>query len=45
MVEPLFLAVPGGCLRFVIVVFSDHTNLLFWCQFCAILLHVSITSG
>ena len=29
MVEPLFLAVPGGCLRFVIVVFPDHTRLLF----------------
>ena len=29
MVERLFLAVPRGCLRFVIVVFSDHTYLLF----------------
>ena len=29
MVEQLFLAVPGGCLRFVIVVFPDHTHLLF----------------
>ena len=27
MVERLFLAVPGGCLRFVIVVFPDHTHL------------------
>ena len=27
MVERLFLAVPLGCLRFVIVVFSDHTHL------------------
>ena len=26
MVEWLFLAVPLGCLRFVIVVFSDHTH-------------------
>ena len=25
----LFLAVPRGCLRFVIVVFPDHTHLLF----------------
>ena len=25
----LFLAVPWGCLRFVIVVFPDHTHLLF----------------
>ena len=29
MVERLVLAVPRGCLRFVIVVFPDHTNLLF----------------
>ena len=30
MVEGLFLAVPGGCLQFVIVVFPDHTHLLFF---------------
>ena len=29
MVEWLFLAVPCGCLRFVILVFPDHTHLLF----------------
>ena len=29
MVEWLFLAVPWGCLRFVIVVFPDNTHLLF----------------
>ena len=29
MVEQLFLPVPRGCLRFVIVVFPDHTHLLF----------------
>ena len=29
MVEWLFLAVPWGCLRFVIVVFPDHTYLIF----------------
>ena len=29
MVERLFFAVPQGCLRFVIVVFPDHTYLLF----------------
>ena len=29
MVEWLFLAVPWGCLRFVIVVFPDHTHVLF----------------
>ena len=28
MVEQLFLAVPRGCLRFVIVVFPDHTHLI-----------------
>ena len=28
-VKRLFLAVPGGCLQFVIVVFPDHTHLLF----------------
>ena len=33
MVERLFLAVPRGCLRFVIVVFPDHTHLLFLCQY------------
>ena len=31
MVERLFLAVPWSCLRFVIVVFPDHTHLLFLC--------------
>ena len=29
MVEWHFLTVPWGCLRFVIVVFPDHTHLLF----------------
>ena len=29
MVERLFLAVPRGCLQFAIVVFPDHTHLLF----------------
>ena len=29
MVERLFLAVPRGCLQFVIVAFPDHTHLLF----------------
>ena len=29
IVERLFLAVPRGCLQFVIVVFLDHTHLLF----------------
>ena len=30
MVERVFLAVPEGCLRFVIVIFPDHTHLLFF---------------
>ena len=30
MVEQVFLAVPRGCLQFVIVVFPDHTHLLFF---------------
>ena len=33
MVERLFLAVPRGCLQFVIVVFPDHTHLLFFVVF------------
>ena len=33
MVEPLFLAVPRGCLQFVIVVLPDHTHLLFLVQY------------
>ena len=32
MVECFFLAVPRGCLRFVIVVFPDHTHLIFLWQ-------------
>ena len=32
MVKRLFLAVPRGCLQFVIVVFPDHTHLLFLIQ-------------
>ena len=33
MVERLFLAVPRGCLQFVIVVCPDHTHLLFFMVF------------
>ena len=29
VVEWLFLALPWGCLQFLIVVFPDHTHLLF----------------
>ena len=39
MGEQLFFAVPRGCLRFVIVVFSDHTHVLFF------ILNVSIYMG
>ena len=40
MVERLFLAMPRGCLQFVIVVFPDHTHLLFLIMLmkCCILL-------
>ena len=34
MVERLFLTVPRGCLQFVIVVFPDHTHLLFFIISC-----------
>ena len=34
MVERLFLTVPLGCLQFVIVVFPDHTHLLFLAPLC-----------
>ena len=34
MFKWLFFAVPWGCLRFVIVVFPDHTHLLFLCLLC-----------
>ena len=44
MVERLFLTVPRGCLQFVIVVFPDHTHLLFL-DFFASLLTLSITNG
>ena len=39
MVERLFLAVPPGCLQFVIVVFPDHTHLLFFFQLCKIMVN------
>ena len=40
MVERLFLTVPRGCLQFVIVVFPDHTHLLF-----LIVIHTVCRSG
>ena len=42
MVERLFLTVPRGCLQFVIVVFPDHTNLLFFSQIYDFLLEFYI---
>ena len=39
MVERLFLVVPRGCLRFVIVVFPDHIHLLFFFQLCKIMVN------
>ena len=41
MVEQLFLAMPQGCLRFVIVVFPDHTHLLFLLALTVCYLRVS----
>ena len=37
MVERLFLTVPWGCLRFVIVVFPDQTHSLFVCMLKSII--------
>ena len=48
MVERLFLTVPRGCLQFVIVVFPDHTHLLFLTgHFCAVnaLVRLCIIAG
>ena len=42
MVERLFLAVPRGCLKLVIVVFPDHTHLLFLTEDLMIFLFVKI---
>ena len=49
MVGWLFLTLPWGCLLFVIVVFPDHTHLLFFhlissCSYCCYLCHVSLLS-
>ena len=40
IIEWLFLVVPWGCLRFVIVVFPDHTHLLFTTVKEAVLLNM-----
>ena len=44
-VERLFLAVPWGCLQFVIVVFSDHTHLLFFIYVYFYCKFIDITGG
>ena len=44
MVERLFLAVPRGCLQFVIVVFPDHTHLLFLVSQLDIYIHNGLVS-
>ena len=44
-VEWLFLAVPRGCLQFVIVVFPDHTHLLFFIRPIPIILYTKIIGG
>ena len=46
MGERLFLVVPRGCLRFVIVVFPDHTHLLFFiAQSSSLSAHVILFEG
>ena len=40
MIEWLFLAVPRGCLRFVIVIIPDHTHLLFCYHGCGEMRHL-----
>ena len=44
IVERLFLAVPRGCLQFVIVVFPDHTHLLFLVEIPAAFKKLSLES-
>ena len=49
MVERLFLTVPRGCLQFVIVVFPDHTHLLFLAQMitnyiCLVMINWTVAS-
>ena len=43
MVERLFLTVPRGCLQFVIVVFPDHTYLLFLTITCVNMVEMTKT--
>ena len=41
LVERLFLAVPRGCLQFVIVVFPDYTHLLFLVEVHKVMLNTN----
>ena len=45
MVEWLFLAVPWDCLQFVIVVFPNHTHLLFSTYRADTKLHLCMLQG
>ena len=45
VVERLFLAVPRGCLQFVIVVFPDHTHLLFFITHSPLFLSFHLQTG
>ena len=47
MVVRLFLSMPRGCLRFVIVVFPDHTHLLFLmsCELSVCIYVACVTEG
>ena len=42
MVEQLLLALPRGCLRFVILVFPDHTHLISFYNFMYLLVHWTV---
>ena len=44
IVEWLFLAVPWSCLQFLIVVFPDHTHLLFLKKLQTFIIFVTIYS-
>ena len=44
MVERFFLAVPRGCLQFVIVALPDHTHLLFIHLVYSVSVHVGLHS-
>ena len=45
MVGRLFLAVPRGCVQFVIVVFPDHTHYYFWLRNKKIVFQYTLIPG